>query len=1484
MSKFIKKLKRSLAIALSVTTFAWALGPVALLLPTQALAATAQAGDLIKMDGLASVYYLGADSKRYVFPNETAFKSWYSDFSGVKTISQSELESYSLGANVTIRPGTKLVKITTDPKVYAVETGGVLKWIPDEATATTLYGANWAQRVVDVPDAFFTNYTVSTAQVSATAYPEGTLIKYAGSSDIYLVTSATQSRKIATMDALTANRYKEADIVTAPATITYTAGTEITAAESALVDLSSTGVTPGDGDAVVGTGLTVSLSSATAASGTIIAGQAVANLGSFDFAAGSDGAVKVTKVKVKRSGVSADTTLANVYLYDGDTRLTDNASVSSGYITWTNSAGVFTVAAGTTKTISVKSDIASDTSGQTVSVSLQVATDIETDGATVSGTFPVNTNVMSIASATLAGVNFSATMSPTTGNVDPQDDYTMWANTVSFTTRAVYLHSLSFRQIGSIETKDLKDFELYIAGTKVGETVASVDSTGYIQFKPATPYKIEAGSREIKVVGDIVNGSGRNFIISLRRAADAIFVDSEYNANVLVQTNSATFSARDSGTMTIASGELSITKATDSPTGNIVNNGSQVTLAKFQLKATGENMKVENLRVTYTYTDQASETVNELRNGTLYYNGAVVGSTADIKEDSYSTGYTEYSLGSQVIVVPGSPGTLEVKADVYDGEGTTNDIDATDTIVVKIAVGSNNVQRQSSLGYLSRPSSVASANTLTVAEGSLVLSKDQNYGNQAVVVPTTATKLARFNLRTGTTESVNLTSFTVDFTVADALAVADDITNVYLTYGSKETSLKGTVSATAGANTWSISETMAANADMNIEIYGDLASGATDSDATEDTVIASLKVTGTTSNSGTTVYTGAGATGTVLAGQIITATGAGTLTVQLADDTPVASIAVAGTQPAGGSIKLKLTNTREPVYITKLTFRVDSNSDDIALASADLYAGASGSLSQADGGRTFVLDGTNPGYFSWTLSGNDRIRVPSDTTKTEGTTYVLVKPTYVPSGQKDTVVSGLTPALFLADLEAEASSVLTPSSGTPNLVNDTGIIVKAGGSATYVDSTEDTLTTALTATATTLVTGNTVTFAAGDIIFVDGYNADGEATADGKWNAAYEELMVVLVDGGASLTVDRGAFGTTALASTVSKNIYLLNGGVADLNKVTGTATTIVKTKPTISLAADNPSGATSGGTQKPIFKFTVTAESNIADSNENKVSMKNLDLAVSKAGVTVKNAKIYPVDKDQNEGYVILGSALSATEWRFDLDSLTNDPAAYYQVLKGTSRTFIIRADVGTPATASSLEVSIASILSGGDVTWSDETTDLQWVDQTGASYLSGQALTYTAGGSATTDTTAPTISTIVGANGTTAASLDTLDTITITFAEMMDPTTINASLVPGSSVTGVLATATGGVTGEADDGVITVTGITTFDSGATLAADASFTTNLALNSTGTVLTITLNTGTARVIGTPAMGTGTTVAGTVKDVNGTAMAAVASVLPTGSF
>ncbi len=127
-------------------------------------------GSLIKRADHAAVYYYGADGKRYVFPNERVFKTWYADFSGVQTVTADEMAAIQIGGNVTYRPGFKMIKIDTDPKVYAVSRGGVLRHIASEAVASAIFGAGWAALVDDIPDAFFVNYTHGAAIASASEY------------------------------------------------------------------------------------------------------------------------------------------------------------------------------------------------------------------------------------------------------------------------------------------------------------------------------------------------------------------------------------------------------------------------------------------------------------------------------------------------------------------------------------------------------------------------------------------------------------------------------------------------------------------------------------------------------------------------------------------------------------------------------------------------------------------------------------------------------------------------------------------------------------------------------------------------------------------------------------------------------------------------------------------------------------------------------------------------------------------------------------------------------------------------------------------------------------------------------------------------------------------------------------------------------------------------------------------------------------------
>jgi len=142
----------------------------------QMFVAAVNFGDLIK-GSTSSVYYLGGDNKRYVFPNEKIFLSWYDSFSGIKTVSDEQLATIPLAGNVTYRPGSRLIKIQTNPKVYAVDQGGVLRWLQDEELVKTFYGENWQSQVEDLPDSFFVDYKVGQTVLTWRDYDINGLLK-----------------------------------------------------------------------------------------------------------------------------------------------------------------------------------------------------------------------------------------------------------------------------------------------------------------------------------------------------------------------------------------------------------------------------------------------------------------------------------------------------------------------------------------------------------------------------------------------------------------------------------------------------------------------------------------------------------------------------------------------------------------------------------------------------------------------------------------------------------------------------------------------------------------------------------------------------------------------------------------------------------------------------------------------------------------------------------------------------------------------------------------------------------------------------------------------------------------------------------------------------------------------------------------------------------------------------------------------------------
>lgn len=186
-----------------------AFGLIVAALPASATVMGVSSGDLIKLKGDRTVYYFDKEWHRRPFPNQRVYESWYRDFSGVKELTAEEMADIRLGSPVVYRPGTRLIKIPSIPKVYAVEPGGVLRWIETEAVAKALYGDNWSKRVDDVSEAFFTNYKEG-APLTVPVWPTGTVLRRSYAA-VY-VTEGLTKRSIQPQS-LPTLRIREADII-----------------------------------------------------------------------------------------------------------------------------------------------------------------------------------------------------------------------------------------------------------------------------------------------------------------------------------------------------------------------------------------------------------------------------------------------------------------------------------------------------------------------------------------------------------------------------------------------------------------------------------------------------------------------------------------------------------------------------------------------------------------------------------------------------------------------------------------------------------------------------------------------------------------------------------------------------------------------------------------------------------------------------------------------------------------------------------------------------------------------------------------------------------------------------------------------------------------------------------------------------------------------------------------------------------------------
>jgi len=770
-----------------------------------------------------------------------------------------------------------------------------------------------------------------------------------------------------------------------------------------------------------GAGLQIMLAYDNPASTTLVSGssatdgQGGADLAHFTFVNGDNAPVNITHLVLTRIGVSDDALLNNVYLYQGANRLTDGATVSSGLITF-NGNPLFTVPAGGSTTIRVVADLYYGKAGQTVAIKLASASNVTTNASSVKGTYPITGNVMMTASGTLATVNFSSTVNPYTGGttavaVDPQVDYPVWQGTATVATRAVTLNRFALYQTGSAPTTAIQNYRLFIDGVQIGSAVAQPDANSMITFDlSSSPVTMQTGARTVKVLADIISGSSLTFSYSLRNSTDSLFVDSQISVGITPTVSSTTFTQlrscnynTSSYGCTINAGSVTIAKATNSPSGNIVLGAPGADLGDFVLTAAGEPVKITDM---YVCISDVTSAPTYLRNGTLYANGVQIGSTTNITSSgtascttatAYTAG-THFSLGSSLIVNPGSPVTMSIKADIHETTGSA--VASSDSLFAVVTAGSSNATGQVSKNSISTPASGVQGNTLTVATGALTVAKYTAYTDQTLVAGGQNVKMAHFIVSSNTSEAVTINTVAVDLVTI----TSTHVTNLYATLGTTTLATKptttGTGATTSGANSWSTNYVLQPGASTDLIVYGTVDNG-----YKGGSVAMAAYVTGLSNASNTTVCggdtntTGSGCSSeTTLDGQTLVFQ-AGSLTEAANTNTPNAGVLVGGQTVT--SAKFDITAAYDNYTISEVAITPATNGDKI-IASAQLVDDATGAVLGTQGALSKQTSLTTDYYFT-----GMNILVPRGTTKTIAVKYVLAVPDSTVSTDELTVKSTL---------------------------------------------------------------------------------------------------------------------------------------------------------------------------------------------------------------------------------------------------------------------------------------------------------------------------------------------------------------------------------------------------------------------------------------------------------------------------------------------
>ncbi len=706
MTDVMKMSRKAFSIGVVALTVAWSIGLSALLAPLASSAAVS--GSLIKAS-MPAVYYMGSDGKRYVFPNEKTYFSWYADFSAVQVITDSELASLPIGGNVTYRPGVRMVKIQTDPKVYAVDSHGVLRWITSEAAAVALYGSAWNTMVHDVSDAFFTNYTVGADVSGPSDFNPGAATAAA--------TSINQDKNLSTGSAA---------------------------------------------------GLSVSKASDSPMGATLPLGAMGVNFVKFNVMNGGSSAAMLSSLTVMRSGPGYASDFDAVYVYRGSERLTTGRSINSSSNEATFSGLNLSIPAGGSVSLWIAGDIS--TSAFAGNVNALSVSSVMVGSSSVSGT-PVMGSSFSLAGATVGEIDIERTGGSTLANIKAGGLAQRVASfrLTAGNQEDLDVHSVALTFGGNLNRAHLSNFVLKQSGSTLA-SIPSISDKDLVTFAFSSPMFMEKGAqRTFDVFADVNAGarSGDEVAFYVDVNADVRAMGRTYGFGVMT-TIDATFDASTDQVATVEAGKLTTT-FNGPASKDVLANGKDVELFNFTVAA---QANLEFREVTLALDTNGGDPLNTVVSDIKIVdtaNGAIVAGPTDGGASCVLTANTGTCAFSETWnLASGQSRTFKVTADI---NSAANGDEIRVTLGSGQLFANSKVRNLDNNTYLGAsdmvPSTVLGGNIHTVTDSGLTVGNASTPVAQTYIKGSSDIALAGWSFTAADAAPVRLNSITVDCTADD---------------------------------------------------------------------------------------------------------------------------------------------------------------------------------------------------------------------------------------------------------------------------------------------------------------------------------------------------------------------------------------------------------------------------------------------------------------------------------------------------------------------------------------------------------------------------------------------------------------------------------------------------------------------------------------------------------------------------------------------